>query len=195
MKSIQGVSELVEAVGALLPHGEASSPLMGRATVDEAMPPAATGVAASLQCDTYELARQLTRAKTAGRNYRDDVLGDAFLAVVEGATTRDEIENAIRCSVIKEWTYSRRNGPICDVQEPMGPPERAKFDVWGEVYRLPLRQRSAVVLVFCEGFTEAEAGKELGCTDVAVHQLIDRAIARLRKIFSHPVRKRAFRFP
>jgi DNA-directed RNA polymerase specialized sigma subunit len=145
--------------------------------------------------DPYRLAQQLAKAKTAGRHYRDDVLGDAFLAVAEGASTRDEIENAIRCAVIKEWTYSDRHGPICDIHEPIGPPERAKFDVWGEVYRLPPRQRLAIELVFCEGFTEEESAVRMGCTDIAVHRLLDRAIQRLRKIFCAPVRKNAFRFP
>ena len=174
---------------------EADCAPSGQATIGEVTPRAGNAPVIGTQCDPYQLARQIAKAKTYGRHYRDDVLGDAFLAVAEGATTREEIENAIRCAVIKEWTYSDRHRPVSEIREPIGPPERAKFDVWGEVYRLPLRQRLAVVLVFCEGFTEEQVAAEMGCTDVAVHRLTDRAIRRLRKIFSPPVRKSAFRFP
>ena len=145
--------------------------------------------------EPYTLAQQIAKAKTAGRHYRDDVLGDVFLAVAEGASTRDEIENAMRCAVIKEWTYSDRHGAICDVHEPVGPPERAKFDLWGEVYQLPPQQRLAVVLVFCEGFTEEEAGEEMGCTRDTVHGYINCAIEKFRKIFCVRTPKSAFRFP
>jgi hypothetical protein len=178
-----------------LPHPDVTFASVGEmdGTQVEA-PPAANGQLKT-EADPYRLAEQLAKAKTAGRHYRDDVLGDAFLAVAEGATTRDEIENAIRCAVIKEWTYSDRNGPICDLHEPIGPPERARFDIWGEVYRLPPRQRLAAVLVFCEGFTEEEAAKEMGCTRDTVHGYINCAIRKLREKFCAHTPKSAFRFP
>jgi|SRR5271157_2579962 len=145
----------------------------------------------------YLIARQLAKAKTNGRHYRDDVLGDALLAVAQGAIDQRGIENAIRTSVLREWRHSERYRPMDEVQDQhrSGPPERAQLGMWDEVNRLPQRQRMAVVLVFWDGLTEEEASVEMGCSQAVVHIHIYRAIRKLRKYFRPVYIKNAFRTP
>lgn len=143
------------------------------------------------------LAQQLAKSKTNGRHYRDDVLGDALLAVAQGATDRREIENAVRNSVRREWKFGKLHPPLSEAEDHQrgGPPERALLGLWDEVNRLPRCQCLAVVLVFWGGLTEEEASVEMGCTQTAVHIHIDRAIAKLRKIFAPMFIKRRFSMP
>ena len=147
--------------------------------------------------EPYALAHQLAKARTKGRHYHDDVLGDALLAVAEGATDRREIENAVRKSVRREWKFDEVHAPLreADDRQQIGPPERARLGVWDEVNRLPERQRQAVILVFWEGLTEEEAAQEMGCSHVGVHIHIERATAKLRKNFAALLTKRGSSMP
>jgi DNA-directed RNA polymerase specialized sigma24 family protein len=147
--------------------------------------------------DPYLLAQQLAKAKTNSRHYRDDVLGDALLAVAQGATERREIENAVRNSVRREWKYGEIHAPLseADDRQRIGPPERAQLGISEEVNRLPQQQRLAVVLVFWEGMTEAEAAVEMGCSQQAVHAYTNLAITKLRKRFRSRIVKRRSSMP
>jgi len=149
------------------------------------------------EVDPYQLARQLANAKTNGRHYQDDVLGDVLLAVAQGATDPSEIENAVRKSARREWKFAEVHSPLseADDRQRCGPPERAQFGVSEEVDRLPTRQRQAVILVFWEGLTEEEAAQEMGCSHQTVHGYLNSAIAKLRKIFSSRTAKRPSPMP
>jgi DNA-directed RNA polymerase specialized sigma24 family protein len=179
MKSIQGVGPLVALDAMFVSAGETNG------TPVEEAPPTANGHLKT-EADPYRIAEQLAKAKTAGRHYRDDVLGDALLAVAQGATDRREIENAVRTSVRRERKYGDVHAPLseADERQRVGPPERARLGISDEVNRLPLRQRQAVILVFWEGLTEQEAAVEMGCAQRVVHTHIDRAVRKLRKFFS-----------
>src|SRR5581483_7190779 len=149
------------------------------------------------EIDPYEIARQLTKAKTNGRHYEDDVLGHALLAVAQGATAQSEIENAVRRSARREWKFAEVHAPLseADDRQRWGPPERAQLGVSQAVDRLPSRQRQAIILVFWERLTQEEAAQEMGCSHQTVFGYLKCAITKLRKIFSTRTAKRPSSMP
>jgi RNA polymerase sigma factor (sigma-70 family) len=183
IKAEESVPLHLDAMLAPLPETDGTS--RRPATVEEPKPLGATIQALSSECDPYRLAEQIAKGKTRGRHYRDDVLGDALLAVAQGTTDRGEIENAVRKSMRREWKFVEIHAPLNDADDRqcIGPPERARLGVWDEVNRLPRRQRQAVVLIFWAGLTEEEAAKEMGCSQVGVHIHVKRATAKLRQKF------------
>ena len=56
----------------------------------------------------------------------------------------------------------------------------AAAELWGEVRRLPPQQRDAVILVYAEELTHAEAAVIMGCTEKTVSWHLHEARKRLR---------------
>jgi RNA polymerase sigma factor (sigma-70 family) len=134
-----------------------------------------------------ELARRIAKSKTRGRNYRDDVIGDALLAVARGVTDRADLENAVRRSVRREWAHETPLVPLTEELEKQiartrTAPESAHLPLWEAIKTLPPRQYQAVVLTFWGGLAQEEAAREMGITHKAVDFLLDRAVINLRNI-------------
>jgi RNA polymerase sigma factor (sigma-70 family) len=55
----------------------------------------------------------------------------------------------------------------------------------GEIARLPRRQRSAVVMRYYGGMSDAEIAADLGCSEGTVRSHVSRALSSLRVQISH----------
>jgi len=141
----------------------------------------------------WKLAEDVAKSKTKGRNYSDDVLGDAYLAVAQGITDRPGIENAVRRSMRQEWAFAEYHAPLAtaDQQHRAEAPERAKVDLWEHVQKLPPRQRDAVVLVFWDGLTQEEAAARMGVAQECIVKHLKAAFENLKKILRRGYKKRS----
>ena len=129
------------------------------------------------------MARLIAGQKSGDRQYRDDVISEAYLAVANGASTKREVENAVRASLRGEWEDEDRhvNLQISDAVA-RNVPERARPDLWGAMAKLTSQQRAVVVLTFWYGLEQDEIADIFGCSQQAVGRTLGRAINALKKI-------------
>jgi RNA polymerase sigma factor (sigma-70 family) len=80
-------------------------------------------------------------------------------------------------SIARERAALRRAGAL--PRPPDGDPGEHDA-VWAAIERLPLRQRTVIVLRYYEDRSEAETARVLRCSDRAVNALVSRAMASLR---------------
>jgi predicted DNA-binding protein (UPF0251 family) len=135
------------------------------------------------------IARAGRIAKAIGRGrFREEVLGDAYLALVEAEANgmspeeaerrvRDKCRNAVR----RQWRYENR---ISFVAPKGASVATSHADLWEAIKVLPPRQYRAVVLYFWEGLSGSEIAVEMQCSRKAVENLIGRALSAIKNIFS-----------
>jgi RNA polymerase sigma factor (sigma-70 family) len=135
----------------------------------------------------YEMARLIAGQKSSNRHYRDDVISEAYLAVAEGATTKREVENAVRKSLRGEWEDEDRHVSlqISDSVARQELPERARPDLWAAMAKLEPNQRATVILTFWYGLDQTEVADIFGCTQKTISKTLDRAVDALRKILAN----------
>jgi RNA polymerase sigma-70 factor (sigma-E family) len=125
------------------------------------------------------LARLLTAADPAA----EELVQDAFLRV---RTRWDSVENPtsyLRVAVVNACRNHQRRRTVEHHQVPTTDAvDDGHFELRGALQRLPVRQRSAVVLRYYEDLPEAEIAVLLGCSVPAVKSLLHRAVQDLRKV-------------
>ena len=130
-------------------------------------------------------AEQIAKAIGRGR-LRQDVLGDAYLALVEAEAagmSQDAAEKLVRrkcrTALRRQWGYENRTSLTAPRE---GIVTSNNADLWEALNALPPRQHRAVFLHFWEGRTCSEIAQEMLCSEKAVQNLIGRAFATLKDI-------------
>ncbi len=138
----------------------------------------------------------------------DQLLRFAYLMTGDRAAAEDVVQDVL-CSVIARWRFvhrdvdnldaylrravlNRRNSwlrrrarqvPIASadmkIMEP-DPPFSDRVDLWRALQRLPVRQRSALVLRFYEDLPYSEIGAALGCQVGTARSLVSRGLKEIR---------------
>jgi RNA polymerase sigma factor (sigma-70 family) len=131
----------------------------------------------------YEMARLIASQKAAGRHYREDVISEAYLALADGASTKRQLENAVRSALRAEWADEdhHMNLQISDSVARQGAPERARPDLWKAMADLQPVQRATLILTFWYGLTQDEVAEIFGCSQRNVGMTVDSAIRTLKK--------------
>lgn len=132
---------------------------------------------------------------TGDRHVAEDLTQDAFVRMF-GRFRDLRDPNAfplyLRRTIINlsKDHFRRSRGPHADISE-VNVSEMAPYDRIDEGDRiltalqaLPHRQRTAVVLRHCEGFSEAEAADLMNTSTGAINSLVSRAVGRLREILA-----------
>ena len=134
----------------------------------------------------YEMARLIAGQKSSNRHYREDVISEAYLAVANGATTKRQLENAVRSALRAEWADEghHTNLQISDSFFREGAPERARPDLWAAMGTLTERQRTVVVLTFWHGLSQDEVSEVVGLNQAQVSRAVDEAIQALKKFLA-----------
>ncbi|HEV7276517.1 MAG TPA: RNA polymerase sigma factor [Devosiaceae bacterium] len=92
--------------------------------------------------------------------------------------------NAVRDQQRAEGRRGRGTERLAEVQPAIAPPEQEDAttgqELWAAVRRLPGQQRDAVLLVYAEDLSHAEAGEVMGCKEATVSWHIHAAKKTLR---------------
>ncbi len=127
--------------------------------------------------DAIRLATVIAKCASRGRSYRDDVVGEALLAVARGIHDRAGLEQVCRTAIEREWRYAERNLPITnDVTW-----RNAQHSELHEAMRyLSPRQRALLEMCFWEGMTTREVALRLQASHQFVSKCMAGAIVALR---------------
>ncbi len=146
----------------------------------------------------YRKLVQLAYLLTQSAETADDLVQDVFARVLPRWQRLDDPVPYLRRSVVNAANSWRRRLRLerlrsAHVEESANLHADELFDVLAE---LPSRQRSAVVLRFYEGMSDAEVAAVLGCRPGTVASLVHRAFERMRqamgeRAYDDPVREGA----
>jgi len=131
----------------------------------------------------YRKLVQLAYLLTQSSETADDLVQDVFARVLPRWQRLDDPVPYLRRSVVNAANSWRRRVRLerlrsANVEESASLHADELFDV---LAKLPARQRSAVVLRFYEGLTDAEVASLLGCRPGTVASLVHRAFERMRQ--------------
>jgi RNA polymerase sigma-70 factor (sigma-E family) len=131
----------------------------------------------------YRKLVQLAYLLTQSSETAHDLVQDVFARVLPRWQRLDDPVPYLRRSVVNAANSWRRRLRLerlraANVEESASLHADEMFDV---LARLPTRQRSAVVLRFYEGLTDAEVATLLGCRPGTVASLVHRAFDRMRQ--------------
>ncbi len=107
----------------------------------------------------------------------------AYPALTDGRNLRGWLFTIAHHKVLDHHrSATRRPVPVPDVPERVaGGPPAADGDLWGQVARLPEKQRGAIALRFLGDLPYAEIGAVLGCSEAAARQNVRAGLAGLRQ--------------
>ncbi len=116
----------------------------------------------------------------------EDIVGDAFAAALPRWAHLDQPGAYLRRSVVNGALTRLRKGSsersFLNRQRPEEPTTALGSDeLWDAIGRLPIKQRSAVVLTYYLDLDSNEAARILGCRPGTVRSLTSRALEALRK--------------
>ena len=127
---------------------------------------------------------------TGDKDMAEDIEQDAFLRTGDRIADLepDDARRYLRRVVINAWhsherrrRFQLRRSPLLPPPGSMEPDPDDRLALWGEVLRLPTRQRAVVVLRFYEDLPEREIAVVLGCAVGTVKSQLSRALDKLRK--------------
>jgi RNA polymerase sigma-70 factor (sigma-E family) len=131
---------------------------------------------------------RFARALVADPNRAEDLVHDAFVRAYSRHETLEDAAAYLRATIINLARDGARRDALFRKRAPgLVPPVISKskqsedrLDLLGSIYRLPVRQRAAIVLRFYEDRTEADIARILNCRPGTVKSLLSRALATLR---------------
>lgn len=139
----------------------------------------------------YDIMFRMAYKWSGNRDAAADITHNAFLKMAANLH-RFRGGSAFRtwlCRIVintaKDWTKSQRHYQAFEIFEEQDHSQVSAVDkiyaseVLRGVYALPEKERDAVLLVFWEGFSHAEAGKILGCMEKTVSWRIHSARKKL----------------
>jgi RNA polymerase sigma-70 factor (sigma-E family) len=160
---------------------------MGAMGIDE---PGVGVTAASLEqlfVDRYAAMVRLAHVLTGSNAVAEDLVQDSFARLQRAWGRVDEPAPYLRTSVVnacRSWHRSRRREDrrlravaAAEQHVPLG--ARELLDA---VDRLPQGQRTALVLRFYEGLSEAQIAEAMGCRPGTVKSHLHRGLAALREV-------------
>lgn len=131
----------------------------------------------------YRKLVQLAYLLTQSAETADDLVQDVFARVMPRWHRLDDPAPYLRRSVVNAANSWRRRLRLERLRSERVE-ESASFhadELFDVLAQLPARQRSAVVLRFYEGLTDAEVASVLGCRTGTVASLVHRAVERIRE--------------
>ncbi|MGH2702967.1 MAG: RNA polymerase sigma factor [Actinomycetota bacterium] len=132
---------------------------------------------------------------TGDRSVAEDLAHEAFIRVArkwEDIRHPSAVSGYMRTTVVNlarsHFRHAQLERRYLERQRAAGepplvdPPDFEQRDaLLAELGRLPLRQRTAVVLRYYEDLSEHQTGDAMGCSDAAVRSLVARAMETLRQ--------------
>ena len=131
---------------------------------------------------------------TGDRDLAEDLVQDAFVRVAgrfRHLRAPAAFDAYLRKTIVNLFTSHLRRLRLeraelqrraAEVRVPRDDPDpRVDDELWSKVFRLPERQRAAIVLRFYEDLSERETAEVLGCSTGAVNSLVAHAMATLRE--------------
>jgi DNA-directed RNA polymerase specialized sigma24 family protein len=119
--------------------------------------------------------------------FRDDVLGDAYLTVVEAEAEgipTEEAERRVRAACRNTLRRRWRDENRISFDVPKGGPAIADHpELWEAIKALRPRQYRAVVLRFWGGLSYSEIASEMHCSEKAAQNMLSRALANVKNNF------------
>lgn len=128
--------------------------------------------------------RNLATAITLDRSLAEEVVHDAFAGLHRRAGSVDEPMRYLHRSVVNQAisVVRRRRTAALHPMPYAGSVTNPEFDeTWAVVCRLPVRERSAVVLRYWLDWSEADIAASLGWPPGTVKSTLHRALKRLEK--------------
>jgi len=124
-----------------------------------------------------------------GPDDADDCLQETFMAALRayprlrsGSDLRAWVLTIARRKAV-DAHRARARRPIAMAEPPerrTPPPNEADPELWGEVRRLPDRQRTAVALRFASDLPYARIAEVMGCSEEAARRSVHEGLRRLR---------------
>lgn len=130
------------------------------------------------------LGRLLTGSQAAG----EDVAQEAYIGLLRAGAPIDNVPAYLRRSVVNQCINAGRRARnerayLSRQRESFIEPAEVD-DMWQRLRRLPVRQRTVLVLRYYEDLSEREIAHVLGCKPGTVKSLSSRALDQLRKDLS-----------
>ncbi len=129
----------------------------------------------------YRLAVLITHDRQAG----EDIAQEAMSKVFARWSAIDRPEAFLRTTIVNTATNWRRRVAVQRTKLPLiSEPESVAFaagELADALARLPIRQRTVVVLRYWADLSEVEIAEALGCRPGTVKSLASRALQRLSK--------------
>lgn len=118
----------------------------------------------------------------------EDVVQDAYLAIYQRSGTIKDLDGYLYRTVVNRCRSHLRRTRL--ESKPASEPTRLSLgepeldETWAAILRLPIRQRSVIVLRYYEDQTEAQVARILGCRLGTVKSAHHRALRALRETLS-----------
>lgn len=139
-------------------------------------------------------ALRLAYLVTGDRHLAEDIVQDAFVRAFgrwQDLRNPDSFRPYLRRTIVnlsrdhfrkaqRERGHLRDRGVVADHDEGLGSQIELRDELLRALRKLPVRQRAAVVLRYCEGLSEQEVADALGTTTGAVNSLVARGLSGLR---------------
>jgi RNA polymerase sigma factor (sigma-70 family) len=130
------------------------------------------------------LGRLLTGSQVAG----EDVAQEAYIGLMRAKQPIDNVPAYLRRSVVNRCINAGRRARheqayLAHQREETVEPAEVD-EMWQRLRRLPVRQRTVLVLRYYEDLTEREIATVMGCRPGTVKSLSSRALEQLRKELS-----------
>jgi RNA polymerase sigma-70 factor (sigma-E family) len=137
--------------------------------------------------ERYAAMVRLAHLLTSSNAVAEDLVQDAFARLQRAWDRIDDPVPYLRTSVVnacRSWHRSRRREQrrlraVAPAEEQVDLGARELLDA---VDRLPLGQRTALVLRFYEGLSEAQIAQAMGCRPGTVKSHVHRGLAALREV-------------
>ena len=138
-------------------------------------------------CGSQPLAEDIAqdvcvKLATAIRDYRGEAAFSTWVWRITYTTAIDRIRAAQHMLYVEPSAMAELAGASPDARAPSPEDDLAAAELWLAVRRLPPQQRDAVLLVYGEDMSHAEAAKIMGCQEKTVSWHLHEAKKRLKTV-------------
>lgn len=118
------------------------------------------------------------------REFAEDLVHDAFVRLYRSGVIPDSPLSYLRRTVLNLLADASRRDRLARAvaaEAPAVAVEPEVMETWQLVYRLPMRQRQALVLRYADDLSLEEIAETMNCSQAAVKSLIHRGLEALRE--------------